>query len=360
MMAVVSKDGAGRGITGSLDRETALELIEPICRSGKNASLMLQMGGETAEILIHDGRIVMSSSNTVKDDEAAYYLGAWKGARFTLKKGHGRRSGNVNIEWSGFQRAMQAELEKLVLGAVSRIHLELFFEMRNMKNEVVFQYSNSKSISTKVESLYLFYRNRIEKVIKEINGGGPGYVEKVSDNFTIIISHVEDTRHISISIFSDTSRADAYKSWLGGELKDRLPDAVCRALEKADTGKARARVLVVDDSPTILAVMMETLSDNKYEVITATDGYEGLIKARDVKPGLIFLDVMMPKMDGYEMCKRLKADPELRKIPVIMLTSKDLAEDDGAAFREGANMYIQKPFTAKKIIAMVESVMGDE
>ena len=111
---------------------------------------------------------------------------------------------------------------------------------------------------------------------------------------------------------------------------------------------------------TVREILEDVLTANGFRVISAEDGYEALVRVRDARPDLIFLDLLMPRMDGYEVCRRLKRDDATRTIPVVMLTVKELQEDHGAGFREGADLYIEKPFTEKKILAIVENVLGLE
>ena len=88
-----------------------------------------------------------------------------------------------------------------------------------------------------------------------------------------------------------------------------------------------ARVLVVDDQPLNVKLLEAKLTAEYYDVVTAADGLEALRIAGDVRPDIILLDVMMPGIDGYEVCRRLKGDPELNHIPVVMVTALDAAAD---------------------------------
>ncbi len=101
------------------------------------------------------------------------------------------------------------------------------------------------------------------------------------------------------------------------------------------------KILVVDDSPTGLKSVTAVLKD--YDIITATDGKEALEKALSEKPDLIVLDVIMPNMDGFQACRKMKKSPELKDIPVIMLTSKDQKSDEFWGKKQGADVYLTKP-----------------
>src|SRR5215831_8666262 len=114
-------------------------------------------------------------------------------------------------------------------------------------------------------------------------------------------------------------------------------------------------ILVVDDTPLNISVITGALKDN-YRTKVATSGAKALaIAAGDEKPDLILLDVMMPEMDGYEVCCRLKADPSTREIPVIFLTGQTSADDETRGFEVGAVDYVHKPFSPAVVKARVRS-----
>ena len=112
------------------------------------------------------------------------------------------------------------------------------------------------------------------------------------------------------------------------------------------------RILVVDDAPLNIHILREILAE--HEIIGATDGEEGLQVASDERPDLILLDVVMPGMDGYRACARLKEDPNTRQIPVIFLTEKDRALEEAKGIEMGAVDYIFKPFNASVVRARTE------
>jgi len=122
---------------------------------------------------------------------------------------------------------------------------------------------------------------------------------------------------------------------------------------------AGERILAVDDSATVLEMIKSVLVAEGYEVLTAADGAEGLDVARAERPDLILLDVMMPALDGYEACRRLKADAATAEIPVIMLTAKTQAAEQKAGHEAGAVGYINKPFTPKDLVAQVREFLGE-
>jgi DNA-binding response OmpR family regulator len=120
---------------------------------------------------------------------------------------------------------------------------------------------------------------------------------------------------------------------------------------------SRGKVLVVDDEEYIQHILNFSFGAEGYEVITATDGEEALKKARHEKPDIIVLDIMMPKMDGYEACKQLKTDPQTKAIPVILLTAKGRDIDRKLGSEAGADDYVVKPFSPGRLIERVEGMI---
>ena len=121
---------------------------------------------------------------------------------------------------------------------------------------------------------------------------------------------------------------------------------------------AKGRILVVDDEIYIVHILDFSLGMEGYEVLTALDGEQALEKARAEKPDLIVLDIMMPKLDGYETCKRLKADPEVKDVPVILLSAKGRNVDQKVGFEVGADDYITKPFSPRKLVERINQLLG--
>jgi two-component system, OmpR family, alkaline phosphatase synthesis response regulator PhoP len=117
-------------------------------------------------------------------------------------------------------------------------------------------------------------------------------------------------------------------------------------------------ILVVDDEKDIVDILKYNLEkENEFQVITAFDGKEALDKAVTEKPSLIILDIMMPELNGFDVCKRLKTDPITSKIPVIFLTAKENEIDEIIGLELGADDYIQKPISPRKVLARVKSVI---
>lgn len=116
-------------------------------------------------------------------------------------------------------------------------------------------------------------------------------------------------------------------------------------------------ILIVEDNPAGLEIIQTRLTANNYEVITATDGEEGLMIAREKQPDLILLDIMMPKMDGLEVCRRLKGDPSLPFMPIIMVTAKADSKDIIVGLEAGGDEYLTKPVDHAALVARVKSML---
>ena len=121
---------------------------------------------------------------------------------------------------------------------------------------------------------------------------------------------------------------------------------------------AKGRILVVDDEIYIVHILDFSLGMEGYEVITALDGEQALEKLKTEKPDLIVLDIMMPKLDGYEVCKAIKSSPETRHIPVILLSAKGRNVDQKLGFDVGADDYITKPFSPRKLVERINQLLG--
>lgn len=118
------------------------------------------------------------------------------------------------------------------------------------------------------------------------------------------------------------------------------------------------KVLVVDDEKDIVDLLKYNLEKEKdFEVITALNGREAIEQALENKPNLILLDIMMPEMNGFDVCKKLKNSPTTSNIPVLFLTAKENEIDEIIGLELGADDYIQKPVSPRKVIARVKSVL---
>jgi len=122
-------------------------------------------------------------------------------------------------------------------------------------------------------------------------------------------------------------------------------------IEQRDPGPIK--VLVIDDSNTIRRSAEMFLRQAGFEVILAEDGFDALAKIADHQPRLIFVDIMMPRLDGYQTCALVKQNPKLKATPVIMLSSKDGVFDRARGRLAGSDRYLTKPFTKEGLIAAV-------
>jgi len=121
---------------------------------------------------------------------------------------------------------------------------------------------------------------------------------------------------------------------------------------------SKGKILVVDDEIYIVHILDFSLGMEGYEVVTALDGEQALHKVKSDKPDLVVLDIMMPKLDGYETCKILKTDPETKNIPVILLSAKGRNVDQKMGFQVGADDYITKPFSPRKLVERINMILG--
>lgn len=112
-------------------------------------------------------------------------------------------------------------------------------------------------------------------------------------------------------------------------------------------------ILVVDDSPTEIKFMTTALQDKGCRLVTAMDGEEAMQKALLERPDLILLDIILPKRNGFQVCRQLKTSPETREIKVILVSSKSHDTDRFWGLKQGADEYLTKPFTDKELLASV-------
>jgi len=122
----------------------------------------------------------------------------------------------------------------------------------------------------------------------------------------------------------------------------------------------KRRVLLVDDDPSMRKIFSRHLEVAGFSVTNAADGEEALVAARRQPPELIILDVMLPKLNGYEVCQQLKQDPATKEIPVIMFTAKGYPEERLTGFMFGANAYLSKTCQAKELLDQVKQLLAHE
>ena len=118
------------------------------------------------------------------------------------------------------------------------------------------------------------------------------------------------------------------------------------------------KVLLADDEESILLLVSATLSDERYTLVLARDGEEALQRALKEKPNLAFLDAMMPKMDGFEVCRRLRSHDDMAQLKVVMLTALAQDSDKQRADEVGADYYFTKPFSPKALRQKVDELLA--
>ena len=120
----------------------------------------------------------------------------------------------------------------------------------------------------------------------------------------------------------------------------------------------RPKVLCIDDDHLLLGLVRDTLEANGFEAITATDGPAGIEIARKVRPDVILVDVLMPRMSGFEVCKRLRADPGLKETPIILMTAMSDPGLKEKGLEAGASLAMPKPFDPMQIISVINKVLA--
>jgi DNA-binding response OmpR family regulator len=119
----------------------------------------------------------------------------------------------------------------------------------------------------------------------------------------------------------------------------------------------RGRVLIIEDEPHIVLSLEYLLERGGYETATATDGERGLAMVRELRPDVVLLDLMLPRLDGYQVCQAIRSDPELARIPVIILSAKGQEVEVLKGLSLGAARYITKPFGNAEILEAVRAVL---
>ncbi len=123
---------------------------------------------------------------------------------------------------------------------------------------------------------------------------------------------------------------------------------------------ANSKILVVEDSPTYLRKITDFLQSHEYEVITAVDGEEALEKAAGENPRLIVLDVILPKKNGFQVCRQLKTSPDTQDIKILMVTSKAQESDRFWGLKQGADEYMTKPFDDQELATTLAKLLSQD
>ena len=121
----------------------------------------------------------------------------------------------------------------------------------------------------------------------------------------------------------------------------------------------KKRILLVDDERDMVFAVKLQLEAEGFDVLTAADGQEALDKARRENPDLIILDLMLPKMDGYKVCRMLKFDKKYKKIPIIIFTARIQQSDEKLGYEVGADAYLTKPFEHKALLAKIQEFLKE-
>jgi two-component system cell cycle response regulator DivK len=121
-----------------------------------------------------------------------------------------------------------------------------------------------------------------------------------------------------------------------------------------DTRARNRRILVVEDQEDNRRILRDLLTSRGYDLVEAEDGEKALTMAEDRRPDLILMDVQIPLVDGYEVTRRIKANPALRAIPIIVVTSYALSGDESKARAAGCNAYVSKPYSARQLLAKIQ------
>ena len=119
----------------------------------------------------------------------------------------------------------------------------------------------------------------------------------------------------------------------------------------------KRRILLVDDEPNIIKMVGKRLEVEGFDVLTTLEGQDGLTKAQTVRPDLVILDLMLPKLNGYEVCRLLKFDQKFQHIPVILFTARTQQQDEQLGRECGADAYVRKPFKAQELLALVRGLL---
>ena len=120
------------------------------------------------------------------------------------------------------------------------------------------------------------------------------------------------------------------------------------------------RILVIEDQEDNRRIVRDLLTSKGYVIIEAVSGEDGIALATLHRPDLILMDIQLPGLDGYEATRRIKTDPALRHIPIIVVTSYALSDDDTKAFAAGCDAYVSKPYSPRKLLAKIREFLDEE
>lgn len=118
------------------------------------------------------------------------------------------------------------------------------------------------------------------------------------------------------------------------------------------------KIVIAEDNRDLLDIMVKRFTAQSFEVVSARHGAEALELVRTTNPNVVLLDVMMPELNGYQVCRRLKEDSDLKSIPVVLLTAKDTEADEFWGYEVGADLYLTKPVDPARVVAEVVELLG--
>jgi len=158
------------------------------------------------------------------------------------------------------------------------------------------------------------------------------------------------------------SNQPSYEYWQGSELVVRCltcgyPVGESGVAASGPSG-GKPKVLCIDDDRVILKMLQDTLASHGFEVRTAPDGPQGLAAALRERPNLILVDIMMPGLDGFEVCRRLRADAAFAEVPLIILTAMDDPKLNVKGFQAGATLALRKPFQPEKLVSTIQTALA--
>jgi PleD family two-component response regulator len=149
----------------------------------------------------------------------------------------------------------------------------------------------------------------------------------------------------------------------GAKVPERAAEPVAAAPKQAASqpveGRAKKKILLVDDSMTALMMNRMLLSKTSCDIVTARDGREAIEKALSERPDLVVMDIVMPQMNGFEACKRLRALDATRSTPILLVTTRGEAESIATGFASGCTDYITKPVNSVELLAKIKTYLGE-
>lgn len=141
------------------------------------------------------------------------------------------------------------------------------------------------------------------------------------------------------------------------ELKKLFEERKTEKISPSKEGEKKKKILLIEDDHSLTEILADVLGEKGYLMFTANDGLEGLRKAYVELPDLVILDIMLPQLNGLEVCKRLKKDEKMKNVPIIFLTAKDQITDKLLGIESGGEIYLTKPFEMDELLSKVETLL---